>query len=231
MSRARAAGASSGCLGVPLRVLKQERSVPMGTSGNTEGEDGESSAGEVGGAAAAEACASRSALSARVRPLLSAARSRSDTSRANLSAASCSSAILSPPSVVRGRDAARARAPRFSARIARCALGSDSISACAMLSGCSSRLASSPAREARRLRRARSAASPRAAAADDLCRDKVAERKDLKGESDTLCTVVFKGADGKGLSVQVPTVRPAGVQGTAAAAHPLAAGHVPAGRG
>jgi hypothetical protein len=33
------------------------------------------------------------------------------------------------------------------------------------------------------------------------------ERKDLKGESSTLCSVRFKGADGAELALDIPTVR------------------------
>ncbi len=52
----------------------------------------------------------------------------------------------------------------------------------------------------------RSALRVRAAAADDLCRDKVSSPQDLKGESSTRCVVNFKGADGKVLPVEMPEV-------------------------
>jgi hypothetical protein len=50
-----------------------------------------------------------------------------------------------------------------------------------------------------------------AAAADDLCKDKVSSPKDLRGTSSTICTVNFKGADGNMLPVEMPEVRPADV--------------------
>jgi len=53
----------------------------------------------------------------------------------------------------------------------------------------------------------RSRLAPCRAAADDMCRDKVAERREMKGESATRCTVQFCGADGEALSLEVPTAR------------------------
>jgi hypothetical protein len=49
-----------------------------------------------------------------------------------------------------------------------------------------------------------------AAAADDLCKDMVSQPKDLRGESTVICTVNFKGADGKVLPVQMPEARVCG---------------------
>lgn len=65
-----------------------------------------------------------------------------------------------------------------------------------------------------RRRRQRCAAS----AADDLCKDKVNDVQDLKGESSTMCTVHFKGADGRTLPVEMPVVRAWRVVGSCAAA-------------
>jgi hypothetical protein len=130
--------------------------------------------------------------------------------RCRYGGAASTSARAAAPAVAALRTRVQHRTPRSRAAPLRSAAPPATMVALAVAPPAAQpRAALAAPRSARAHARAHRAA-PRlrvvAAAADDLCKDKVSSPKDLRGVSSTLCTVNFAGADGKVLAVEMPEV-------------------------